>query len=140
MKSKIVQLMPVSLALLSIVFTYFSQWCTRPGQICYRTLLDRMIPEFTYPLYFFALYFLPIAIILIFVSRPTFNFWLKFAGWGFLVALLFIATTPVYGTGLILSSSRDDVARFVGEIFMIASLILIIWKYFSTRHKQKLIK
>lgn len=139
MKNKIIQSIPALLALVVIGFSYFSQWCTGIGQICYRTILDQMIPEVTYPLYFFSLYFLPVALILIFVSRATFKSWLKLAVWMIPLAFIFIATQPVSWDGIginFIFISRDDMARYTAEIFSIISLILIIWKYFVARHSQ----
>ncbi len=136
MKTKIIQFVPALLALLSIGFSYFSQWCTTAGQICFRTLLDRMIPEITYPLYFFSLYLLPIAVILVFISRSIFNSWLKLAAWAIPLSIIFIATTPVNFTGIgmdFFPFYRDDAARLAGEVFSAISLVLIVWKWFSAR-------
>ncbi|MFA5998238.1 MAG: hypothetical protein WC814_02530 [Candidatus Paceibacterota bacterium] len=44
---------------------------------------------------------------------------------------ILIATQPVVSS--FLSTNRDDAARLAGSVFAVASLILIIWKYFSTR-------
>lgn len=136
MKTKITQFIPVLLALLVIGFSYFSQWCTSTGQICFRTVLDRMIPEITYPLYFFAFFLLPIAIILVFIPRTIFNSWLKFAVWAIPLAIIFIALTPVSFTGLGLDFFpfyRDDAARLAGQVFSAISLILIIWKFIRSK-------
>ena len=132
MISKSVQILPVVFALLAIGFGNFSQWCSVAGNPCFRTLIDRIIPDVTYPLYFFALYFLPIAIILIFVSRQVFNSWLKFAAWGVPLAILFIWATPVSSNAL-LAVVRDDAARLAGITFTVISLLFIAWKYFSLR-------
>lgn len=95
-----------------------------------------MIPYVTYPLYFFTLYALPIAIILIFVSRAIFNSWLKLAAWMLPLALIFVATQPVSWTGIginFIFISRDDMARYAAIIFTIISLVFIVWKWFATR-------
>jgi len=127
MKNKIIQFIPAILALAFIGFSYFSQWCTVAGQICFRTLLDQMFPYITSPLYFFFLFFLPIAIILIFIPRSIFNLWFKFAVVALPLLLILVATQPVYATH-ILSTNRDDAARFAGEVFSGVSLILIIYR------------
>ncbi len=85
----------------------------------------------TSPAYFFALYSLPLAIILIFVSRPIFKAWWKVAILLLIVAFLFIAGTPV-SPGLF-SDNRDDAARQAAEVFTVLSLILIIWKAYTSR-------
>jgi hypothetical protein len=127
MKTKPTQLIPAVLALLAIGFCYFSQGCISGGQACFRTWLDRTYLYTVSPLYFFSLYFLPIAVIAIFVPRRVFNSWLKFAAWAIPLAIIFMATQQVY-PAQILSSDRDDAARLTGEIFSVASFILIIWK------------
>src|SRR3989344_7083417 len=131
MKNKIIQFIPAIIALLAVGFANFSQWCTVYGRICYRTVLDRMIPEVTYPLYFFALYFLPIAIILVFVPRNIFNSWLKFAAWAIPLAIIFIAITPVIDNSL-LPFNRDDAARLAGQVFAVISLLIILWKWWRS--------
>lgn len=142
MKAKIIQFIPVLLAIIAIGFSYFSQWCTTAGQVCFRTILDRMIPEITYPLYFFALFSLPIAIILVFIPRNIFNSWLKFAVWAIPLAIIFIAITPVSNPGAYMDFFpfyRDDAARLSSEIFSGISLILIIYKWFtSSTRKHKI--
>jgi len=139
MKTKITQFVPAILVLGAIGFSYFSQWCTAVGQACFRTVLDRIIPEVTYPLYFFSLYFLPLAIVLIFIPRHLFNSWLKFAAWTVPLAFIFIATTPVNWTGIGINFFpfyRDDAARLAGGVFAVASLALIIWKALAARRKS----
>jgi hypothetical protein len=134
MKNKLTQSIPALLALLAIGFSYFSQWCTAEGHVCNRTVLDQMIPYVTYPLNFFALYVLPITLILIFVSRSTFNSWLKLAVWALPVSLIYIATTHVTSSAFmdLFPFYRDDAARLAGTAFSLASLLLVIWKYVSS--------
>lgn len=139
MKNKITQFIPAILALTVVSFSYFSQWCTSVGQVCYRTVLDQMIPEITYPLYFFAIFFLPIALILAFVPRSIFISWLKFAVWAIPLLILYIMMTPVNSNAFmnLYPFYRDDAARLAGEVFAGISLILIAYKYFSSRRSGK---
>ncbi len=140
MKNKIIQLIPTTLIIMIVVFSYFSQWCSGTGQICYGSLIDRMIPEITYPAYFFALYILPIAITLIFVSRTVFNSWFKLAVLVLPLLFIFVATTPVNWTGIGLNLFpfyRDDAARVAGGFFTVVSLLFIAWRYFSLRRSSQ---
>jgi len=132
MKTKIIQFIPAALALAFVGFRYFSTWCILTTHVCYGTFVDHIALSFTKPLYFFTLYSLPLAIILIFVSRPVFNSWFRLAAWILPLALIFIATQPVYTTH-ILSTNRDDAARFAAEVITTISLILIISKYVALR-------
>lgn len=136
MKTKIIQYIPILLVFIAIGFSEFSTWCTAPGNACFRTFLDRLIPNFTYPAYFFVLYLLPLTLILIFVSRNIFISWLKFAAWAIPLAALYIWLTPVSGGGDLISFTRDDAARLTATIFTILSLVLISYKYFISSPKQ----
>ena len=132
MKTKIIQFIPVVLTLLAIGFRYFSLWCVNSVPSCYGTFIHQIALEVTKPLYNFSLFSLPIAIVLAFVPREIFKSWLKFAVWAIPLAIIFIASTPVIDTSL-LPFSRDDAARLAGGVFSAASLLLILWKYFSPR-------
>lgn len=131
MKTKIIQFIPLILALLAIGFRYFSQWCINSVPACYGTLIHQIALEVTKPLYNFSLFFLPIALILVFVPREIFKSWLKLAVWAIPLAIIYIASTPVIDNSL-LPFYRDDAARLAGGVFAGISLILIIWKYLSS--------
>ena len=136
MKTKIIQSIPVALALLAVGFLYLSRWCTETIPSCYGSWIHHIYFYFTQPLYFFALYILPITIILVFVSRSVFKSWLKLAMWAVPLLLIFISTQPVVGS--FLSTNRDDTARLAGEVFTVLSLILIVWKYYAGRRANSL--
>ncbi len=137
MKKRAIQCIPVVLALLAIGFSYFSQWCTADGQICYRTVLDQMFPYITNPLYFFALYVLPLTVILVVVPRTVYDSWLKFSLWAVPISFIFIWSQPVYGLW-IYSSDRAGAAQFSAVVLSIVSLVIVIWKYFSFRRSKSM--
>lgn len=98
--------------------------------------MDHIYFYFTQPLYFFSLYLLPLALILIFVPKVVFQSWLKLAAWVVPLLFFFIATQPVNWMGIGINPffiSRDDMARYTAEVFTILSLILIAWKYYTSR-------
>lgn len=143
MKTKITQFVPTLFVLAVISFRYFSQWCILTNSLCYGTWVHNIYNYVTSPLYFFALYFLPLAIILVFIPRSIFNSWLKFAVWALPLALIFTATTSVNWTGIGINFFpfyRDDAARLAGGVFAAASLILIIWKSFAARRESESVK
>ena len=140
MKTKIIQSIPAVLALFAIGFSYFSLWCIDSVSYCYGSLIHRLYQYFTSPFYFFSLFFLPIAAILVFVSRNIFSSWLKFSAWAIPLSIFYIATTPVNFTGIgmdFFPFYRDDAARLAGGIFAAASLILIIWKSIVGRQQKR---
>ncbi len=131
MKTKLIQIVPALAALLGVAFLYFSRWCTETIPSCYGSWMDHIYFYFTQPLYFFALYSLPLVVILIFVSRQVFSSWLRLAAWALPLAFLFIATQPVVAS--FLSTDRDDAARLAAILFTVISLILITWKSIALR-------
>jgi hypothetical protein len=131
MKNKLIQSVPTAVMLAAIAFQYASNWCIDNAS-CYGTWVSHITFSFTQPLYFFALYSLPLAIILIFIPHPLFKRWFKVAVWLVPLLLIFIATQPVAPQSF-MSTNRDDAARFAAEILTAASLIVIIWKYLALR-------
>lgn len=91
---------------------------------------DDSIKSLGLPLFFFALYFLPLAIVLAFVPRNIFNSWLKLALWAIPLSIIFIAVTPVNSNAFMdfFPFYRDDAARLAAEVFTAISLVLIIWR------------
>lgn len=137
MKTKIIQFIPTLIALAVIGFRYFSQWCISEGQACFRSFLDRTYLSITYPFFVFSLFLLPIVLILAFVPRRIFNSWLKFAMWALPLAFIYIAMTPVWDSSW-LPFVRDDAARLAGGVFAVISLLLIAYKYFTSRRSKNI--
>src|SRR3989338_7512308 len=127
MKNKIIQFIPAILAIIAVGFRYFSKWCIGAEQACFRTLLDRIYLQSISPVFYFAIYFLPIALILAFIPREIFKSWLKLAAWILPLSILYIWVTPVWSNSL-LPFNRDDAARLAGQVFAVISILIIIWK------------
>lgn len=127
MKTKIIQFIPAIVALVAIGFRYFTLWCVDSVSSCYGTLIHQIALSFTKPLYFYFLYFLPVAIVLVFIPRIVFNSWLKFAAWAIPLSIIYVAVTPVVDNSLI-PFNRDDAARLAGGVFAAASLLLVLWR------------
>lgn len=139
MNTRIIRLAPAFLVLFVISFRYFSQWCITAEQACFRTWLDRIYLYVTNPVFYFAVFFLPIAVILAIVSREMFKSWLKFAVWAIPLTFVFIALTPDSNPGAYIDFYpfyRDDAARLAGGLFAALSALLILWKYIALRRKS----
>jgi hypothetical protein len=140
MKIQTLQSIPALLALGIIGFRYYSQWCidTISNSLCYGTWVHWIYISFTSPLFFFAIYLLPIAIILTLVSREMFKSWIMFATWAIPLSFIFIFATHVTSGAYIdfFPFYRDDAARLVGGVFAAASLILIVWKSIAFRRNR----
>jgi len=133
------QTIPLFIALLGSVFAPASYWCIYSNGYCYATLIHRIYPYFINPFYNFALFVLPIAIILAFTPRNIFNSWLKLAAWMVPLSIIFVALIPINSSGMYLALFpfyRDDAARLAGEVFAVVSLALIIWKWWSARARR----
>jgi len=122
------QTIPLLIALLGSVFAPASYWCIYSNGYCYATFIHQVYQYFTNPLYNFSLFVLPIAIILIFVSRNTFVSLLKFAAWAIPLAVIFIWTTPINFSGIgmdFFPFYRDDAARLWGGICAVTSFVVL---------------
>jgi len=135
MKTKIIQYIPALIALLAIGFRYFSNWCIDFVPGCYGSWTSHTSLSFTKPLYFFALPLLLAAFVLIFVPRTVFNSWLRLATWLVPISALIIFVTPVTSNSWmpLYFISREEVAWYLGILFALISLILIIWKQYGYR-------
>lgn len=138
MKNKITQIIPFVLTLLFIGFRYFSNWCIDSFSSCYGSWINQAALSSTKPLYFFSIFFLIVAIILIFVQHSVFSSWLKLAVWAIPLAIILVALTPVNSNAFMdfFPFYRDDAARLAGEVFSGISLLLIVWKSIALRHKS----
>lgn len=128
-------MIPMALVLLVTGFRYFSQHCILADPSCYGTWIHQIYNHVTSPTYFFALYLLPLTIVLIFVSRSVFNSWFKLAVWLIPLALIFVSTQPVVAG--FLSTDRDDAARFSAGVVTAVSFLLLIWKWFAARRQGR---
>lgn len=135
MKASLTQLGPAAVVLVAIGFRHASNWCIDVIATCYGTWVHQNALSFTKPLYFFALYLLPLTIFLIFIRREIFNSWLKLAAWAFPLSILFIANVEVSSMAFFeyVPFYRDDAARFAAIVLTVASLVLIRWKYSRSR-------
>jgi hypothetical protein len=100
--------------------------------------LDHNFIDYVNPLYFFALYSLPLAVVLIFIRPDVFKGWLKIALWGVPLSAIFIASRPVWSEGFmeLYSFLRDDAARLAALLFSAVSIAYILWRYFHSHNPQ----
>lgn len=79
--------------------------------------------SFLRPTYLYALTSLPIALVLPFVNESTFKTWLKFAVPWLIFSILVITFMPQYAS--LLQPGKNDVARWMGILFSVISLIVL---------------
>ncbi len=140
MKTKIIQFIPAVFVLAAIVFHYLILWCIFTTRVCYGTTVSHISLTITKPLYFFSLFSLPLILVLVLIPKSVFNAWLKFAVWAIPLSILYIWATPVNSNSFmdLFPFYRDDAARLAGILFTAASLLLILWKWFSARGRNNL--
>lgn len=138
MKTKIVQFVPIILSILLIAFSYFAGKCGVTETCAYYTNFGPYAMSVLEPSLLFTFCLLPIAIILMFVPRTIFQSWFRFAMWFVPLSVVLIAITPVTSNSWmpLFFISREEVSWYLGALFAVISLILIIWKYFSARRVQ----
>ena len=59
--------------------------------------------------------------------------WLRFAQWWIPLSMILISLAPQYASDWMFPIEKGTVAFFSSLLFIIISLLLIIWKYFSSR-------
>ncbi|TSD05092.1 MAG: hypothetical protein Greene07147_804 [Parcubacteria group bacterium Greene0714_7] len=89
------------------------------------------------PLFIFALFTLPITFILILFPK-AFSSWFKFALWWVPFSILVITITPTTSNSWmpLYSFVREDTAWFMGGVFAVISLGIIVWKTTALRKKN----
>jgi len=75
---------------------------------------------------------LPILLILFFLRDEIFLAWLKFAWWYLPITLLLVIFSPNHNGGFLPSPITKELASlWLGGLFVIISLVLIVYKHFS---------
>lgn len=136
MKTKGIQFIPTAFALVIIGFRYATNWCINFIPSCYGSWVHQIALNSTKPAFLFSIFLLPLCLILIFVPRYMFNAWLKFVVWALPLSIYYIATTSINFTGIgldLFPFYRDDAARLAAEIFSVASLIVLTFRFMVLR-------
>lgn len=134
---KIVQFVPVTLSIVLIAFSYFGYACAESKQCFAAPFFWDATFSFLEPLQIYMQIILIPAITIIFIREEIFQSWLRLAAWFIPISLLIIFVTPVTSNSWmpLFFVSREEMAFATGILFTAVSLILIAWKYFSFRHR-----
>lgn len=135
MQTKIIQFIPVTLAVIFIAFTYFGYACADSKNCFAASFFWDNTFSFLEPMQIYLWAVLIPSIIAIFVNETIFNSWLRLAAWFVPLSLIVIFITPVTSNSWmpLFFISREEVSWYLGIAFSAVSLILIIYKYFSLR-------
>ena len=97
-------------------------------------LLDQYRLTVIKPVVFFLIALTVVSIFLIAINDNVFKKWLKFGIAWILITIFFVSLVPVYSGGWIgLNPTKDLVSIWMGALFVIISLILIIWQSIKER-------
>jgi len=88
------------------------------------------------PLFFLALSLVLVSIFLFFVNDNIFKKWLRIAIIWFIINIALITISPTYTGGWInFGPTKELVSIWMGVLFVIISLVLIIWQVIKERKK-----
>ena len=87
------------------------------------------------PLMFFSLALFLISPFLFFISDKIFLKWLRFAVIWILLSIFLIAITPERHAFFVMDPDKEAVSIWMGSLFVILSLIQIIWQSIKARKK-----
>lgn len=135
MKQKFLQAVPFILVFASVTFSRLTADCARHYSTCNGgKLLINLSDWLTDPLYFYSLGFALGAFILLFIDRTIFNKWLRFAVWWVPISIVLIAITPsTSGQWLPLYFiGKSLLALILGGIFSLITIVLV-WKRRSSK-------
>ena len=88
------------------------------------------------PIAFASIFIFIVSLSLFFVSDIVFKKWFKFAMIWLVVTAIFVSLVPVYTGGFInFGPTKELVSIWMGVLFVIISLVLIIWQSVKERRK-----
>ncbi len=125
--------LPITLAL--ILIGYFGMLCGVDNTCAFVSFFSPLSFSFFKPLWVYALFFIPVPLVLFFVRENVWKSWLRFSYWWITLSLIVVAITPVWSNSWfpLYSFVKEDAAQVMGGLFTIISLILIVWKTFAAR-------
>ncbi len=75
-----------------------------------------------------------ISLIIYFLPDPVFRGWSWFALWWVPLQMILVAITPSSNPGAFIDIvTQQTMAIFLSALFALISLVIVIWKYFSSR-------
>ncbi len=101
--------------------------------------LDDSSDSIGYPLFIFSLFTASVSLFIIFVKEKVFYFWAKFSIFWISLSLLLLALIDDRGGALgpnLYDISRSTAAFFMGGLFVVISLGIIVWKTIALRKKN----
>ncbi|HEY4478786.1 MAG TPA: hypothetical protein VI981_00260 [Candidatus Paceibacterota bacterium] len=113
--------------------------CSHGDKACIYNYINYEI--ISVPILLFSLLTLVCSVVLYFMRSGVFYSWVKFTLWWVPLSVILIAITPEYGgsglDGGIPSFGREVVIWFMAGGFFVLSLLIIAWKSFRLRKKEK---
>lgn len=128
---------PLFLVILFISIDRFAVYCLNATSCLFSNSIWPIFFVVIKPLYLFSLIFTITAFVLAFVSIKIFNSWLRFAMWWLPLSVILIAITPSTSNSWmpLYFIGKDTVALVMSALFTLISLVIIVWKQFGLRKK-----
>jgi len=129
---------PLVLVFSGLGLRHLALWCVYGLSSCSATnFFHAIFLDFINPLYTFSIFFVVPALGLVFVKQHTFKSWLRFAIWFIPLSIIVIGTTstssnswmPLYFIG------KDTVTLVMAGLFTVISLVIIVWRQFDLGKK-----
>ncbi len=95
----------------------------------------KLYEEINSPLFIFSLAILVVSAPLFFITDKIFLKWLRFAVIWILLSIFLIAITPERHAFFVMDPDRELVSIWMGSLFVILSLIQIIWQSIKVKKK-----
>ena len=74
-----------------------------------------------------------LSFVIYWTREEVYRTWFRFARWWVPVSMVLIFITPEYGGGLFNPIQKGSVAFITSALFVVISLVIIVWKFSSTR-------
>ena len=136
MKTRVLQALPLIISLAGLAAWYYANICTDLLTCPLRSFSWEIFFTVIKPLRIYSLWALIPCICLIFVPRRVFISWFRFAWWWLILSIALIAYFPaISGSYLPDPFIKENVAKVMGAIFAIVSILIILWKSFRLSKK-----
>jgi len=98
-------------------------------------LLDNLRLSLIEPLVLSSIFFFIVSFFLFFIRDNVFLKWVRFAAGWVVLSAIFIILAPEYSSGVVGNPTKETVSIWMGALFVILSLTLIIYESLKLRKK-----
>lgn len=129
MKQKLLHIIPFAIVVTSVAFSNLTLDCARNYSTCLGgRFLINLSDWFSDPLYFYSLGFALGAFILLFINHTIFKKWVRFAVWWIPLSIILIAVTPsTSGQWLpLFFVGKSLLSLILGGVFSVVTVLIVV--------------